>query len=229
MQDEAAVEAVNLLEPGSKTVVVDASTAFRTADGAGFFVCHMLLWADSLPRLCFAKRGNDSKYCRSVQSAPRPARKRSAPHGRGAPCVITMSCRCCGASSHRVGLWVPGTRTRPRRQGGGIETHRKPRVRAPRRRGRCWTAQAGAGALLLCIGVPLPDEPESRNARCAPPGSLLTFRRCYPTGFIGLTRPLVDAKLLPAGAGLVCHAISGYSGGGKALIKASTTLRPLVL
>jgi N-acetyl-gamma-glutamyl-phosphate reductase len=42
---------------------------------------------------------------------------------------------------------------------------------------------------------------------------------CYPTGFIALTRPLLDAGLLPPSAALVCHAISGYSGGGKALIK----------
>lgn len=42
---------------------------------------------------------------------------------------------------------------------------------------------------------------------------------CYPTGFIGLVRPLVDCGLLPAGTPLVVHAISGYSGGGKGLIE----------
>ena len=42
---------------------------------------------------------------------------------------------------------------------------------------------------------------------------------CYPTGFLALTRPLVDAGLLPADAALSVHAVSGYSGGGKALIK----------
>ena len=42
---------------------------------------------------------------------------------------------------------------------------------------------------------------------------------CYPTGFIALTRPLVDAGLLAPRTPLVCHAISGYSGGGKALSK----------
>jgi N-acetyl-gamma-glutamyl-phosphate reductase len=36
---------------------------------------------------------------------------------------------------------------------------------------------------------------------------------------IALTRPLVDAGLLPEGTGLVVHAVSGYSGGGKALMK----------
>jgi len=42
---------------------------------------------------------------------------------------------------------------------------------------------------------------------------------CYPTGFIGLTRPLVDAGLLPKGTPVTVNAISGYSGGGKALMK----------
>lgn len=41
---------------------------------------------------------------------------------------------------------------------------------------------------------------------------------CYPTGFIGLIRPLVDAAVLPKNAELVVHAVSGYSGGGKPLI-----------
>jgi len=41
---------------------------------------------------------------------------------------------------------------------------------------------------------------------------------CYPTGFIGLLAPLVRAGLLPADWPYTCHAISGYSGGGKALI-----------
>jgi len=42
---------------------------------------------------------------------------------------------------------------------------------------------------------------------------------CYPTGFIALTRPLVDAGLLPAEAALTVPAVSGYSGGGKGLIE----------
>lgn len=41
---------------------------------------------------------------------------------------------------------------------------------------------------------------------------------CYPTGFIGLTRPLTDAGLLPKGTALTVNAISGYSGGGKGLM-----------
>jgi N-acetyl-gamma-glutamyl-phosphate reductase len=41
---------------------------------------------------------------------------------------------------------------------------------------------------------------------------------CYPTGFIGLVRPLVDAGLVPPDFPLTVNAISGYSGGGKGLI-----------
>ena len=41
---------------------------------------------------------------------------------------------------------------------------------------------------------------------------------CYPTGFIGLMRPLVKAGLVPASYPVVVNAVSGYSGGGKAMI-----------
>jgi N-acetyl-gamma-glutamyl-phosphate reductase len=41
---------------------------------------------------------------------------------------------------------------------------------------------------------------------------------CYPTGFIALVRPLVDAGLIPADFPVTVNAISGYSGGGKGLI-----------
>lgn len=42
---------------------------------------------------------------------------------------------------------------------------------------------------------------------------------CYPTGFIALMAPLVRAGLLPVAWPYACHAVSGYSGGGKALIE----------
>jgi N-acetyl-gamma-glutamyl-phosphate reductase len=42
---------------------------------------------------------------------------------------------------------------------------------------------------------------------------------CYPTGAIGLIRPLVDAGLLPADYPVTINAVSGYSGGGKAMIQ----------
>ena len=51
-----------------------------------------------------------------------------------------------------------------------------------------------------------------RSKRIANPG-------CYPTGFIGLTRPLVDAGILQEGTPLTVNAISGYSGGGKGLME----------
>jgi N-acetyl-gamma-glutamyl-phosphate reductase len=51
----------------------------------------------------------------------------------------------------------------------------------------------------------------SKSKRISNPG-------CYPTGFIGLTRPLVEAGILPEGTPLTANAISGYTGGGKALI-----------
>ena len=53
----------------------------------------------------------------------------------------------------------------------------------------------------------------ARATRVANPG-------CYPTGGIGLIRPLVDAGLIPADYPIVINAVSGYSGGGKAMIQA---------
>ncbi|HEY7807820.1 MAG TPA: N-acetyl-gamma-glutamyl-phosphate reductase [Croceibacterium sp.] len=52
----------------------------------------------------------------------------------------------------------------------------------------------------------------ARAARVSNPG-------CYSTGFIALMAPLVSAGLLPAEWPYTCNAVSGYSGGGKALIE----------
>jgi len=41
---------------------------------------------------------------------------------------------------------------------------------------------------------------------------------CYPTGFIGLMRPLVKAGLVPSDYPVTINAVSGYSGGGKSMI-----------
>jgi N-acetyl-gamma-glutamyl-phosphate reductase len=41
---------------------------------------------------------------------------------------------------------------------------------------------------------------------------------CYSTGFIALVTPLVRAGLIPVDWPLTCNAVSGYSGGGKAMI-----------
>ena len=42
---------------------------------------------------------------------------------------------------------------------------------------------------------------------------------CYPTGAIALLRPLVEAGVIPADYGVTINAISGYSGGGRAMIE----------
>jgi len=41
---------------------------------------------------------------------------------------------------------------------------------------------------------------------------------CYPTGFIALTRPLVERGIIPRDWALSVNAVSGYSGGGKSMI-----------
>ena len=41
---------------------------------------------------------------------------------------------------------------------------------------------------------------------------------CYSTGFLSIARPLVRAGLVPADWPVLCNAVSGYSGGGKAMI-----------
>jgi N-acetyl-gamma-glutamyl-phosphate reductase len=48
---------------------------------------------------------------------------------------------------------------------------------------------------------------------------------CYPTGAIALIRPLVEAGLLPANHPVTVNAVSGYSGGGRAMIEAYETGR----
>ena len=41
---------------------------------------------------------------------------------------------------------------------------------------------------------------------------------CYPTGFIALVRPLVEADLIPRGWPISVNAASGYTGGGRRMI-----------
>lgn len=45
---------------------------------------------------------------------------------------------------------------------------------------------------------------------------------CYPTGFLAAVKPLIDAALLKPDALLSISAVSGYSGGGRALIEKYT-------
>jgi N-acetyl-gamma-glutamyl-phosphate reductase len=48
---------------------------------------------------------------------------------------------------------------------------------------------------------------------------------CYPTGAIGLIRPLVDAGIMPSDYPVAINAVSGYSGGGKSMIQEHETTR----
>ena len=61
----------------------------------------------------------------------------------------------------------------------------------------------------------LPGQPERIAAarKVSNPG-------CYPTGAIGLLRPLVEAGLVPRDYPIAINAVSGYSGGGRAMIAA---------
>ena len=57
------------------------------------------------------------------------------------------------------------------------------------------------------------------------PGKIATSRKvanpgCYPTGAIGLLRPLVQAGLVPPDYPITISAVSGYSGGGRSMIEA---------
>lgn len=65
-------------------------------------------------------------------------------------------------------------------------------------------------------GFPEMDEAQEAAVRAA---KRVTNPGCYPTGFVALVRPLVQAGLLPAAQPLTVHAISGYSGGGRGLIE----------
>ncbi len=55
------------------------------------------------------------------------------------------------------------------------------------------------------------EEKIKSSTRIAVPG-------CHASGFIALTYPLVKAGILPASASLTAHSLTGYSGGGKAMI-----------
>jgi N-acetyl-gamma-glutamyl-phosphate reductase len=60
-----------------------------------------------------------------------------------------------------------------------------------------------------------PDQPGriAMSRKVANPG-------CYPTGAIGLLRPLVQAGIVPPDYPITISAVSGYSGGGRSLIEA---------
>ena len=56
------------------------------------------------------------------------------------------------------------------------------------------------------------------HARTVAAASRVANPGCYPTGAIALIRPLRDARFLASNALLSISAVSGYTGGGKALI-----------
>jgi len=60
----------------------------------------------------------------------------------------------------------------------------------------------------------------TRNQRAVIKGArYVSNPGCYPTGFIGLVRPLTDANILPKNWPLSVNAVSGYSGGGRKMIE----------
>ncbi|MFY3384350.1 N-acetyl-gamma-glutamyl-phosphate reductase [Paracidovorax sp. MALMAid1276] len=75
----------------------------------------------------------------------------------------------------------------------------------------------------------LPEMEAAQSARIAA-ARRVTNPGCYPTGAIALLRPLVQAGLVPPDHGVVIHAVSGYSGGGRAQVQAhegpQSTLAP---
>ena len=81
----------------------------------------------------------------------------------------------------------------------------------------CLPDAAAREAVSLCYGFPELSEKHRENIhnskRVAVPG-------CYASGFISLCYPLVKAGVLPEDYPVTCHAVSGYSGGGKKMIAA---------
>ncbi len=96
-----------------------------------------------------------------------------------------------------------------------------------------------AAAMVESLGVSGPKLLDASTAHRVAPGWVYGFaelsaaqgaeiavsRRvanpgCYPTGAIALLRPLVDAGLLVPDHDISINAVSGYSGGGKAMIEA---------
>ncbi len=61
-------------------------------------------------------------------------------------------------------------------------------------------------------------EYEPGNYEAIAASKRVTNPGCYATGFLALVRPLIVAGLLPVDAALSVNAVSGYSGGGKAMI-----------
>lgn len=58
----------------------------------------------------------------------------------------------------------------------------------------------------------------SSFAQAVKTGKRIAVPGCHASGFIALVQPLIHAGLLAKDALLTCHSITGYSGGGKAMI-----------
>jgi N-acetyl-gamma-glutamyl-phosphate reductase len=66
-------------------------------------------------------------------------------------------------------------------------------------------------------------ELEAKQAQAVANAAKIANPGCYPTGGIALLRPLVDAGLMRSDYPVTVNAVSGYSGGGKAMIEAFDT------
>ncbi len=64
-----------------------------------------------------------------------------------------------------------------------------------------------------------PEMARDQTGRIAAAGKVAN-PGCYPTGAIGLLRPLVEAGLIARDYPISINAVSGYSGGGKSMIEA---------
>jgi N-acetyl-gamma-glutamyl-phosphate reductase len=62
-------------------------------------------------------------------------------------------------------------------------------------------------------------EMEPEQAQRIASAQRVTNPGCYPTGAVGLLRPLLQAGLLPRDYPIGIHAVSGYSGGGRARLE----------
>lgn len=94
------------------------------------------------------------------------------------------------------------------------------------RESAAWAAEDGARLLdastahRVAAGwtYGLPELCPEQRARIAG-GDLVSNPGCYPTAYLLLVRPLIDAQLLDPDAPLAIHALSGYSGGGRQMIE----------
>lgn len=72
-------------------------------------------------------------------------------------------------------------------------------------------------------GFPELDRDQSERIRSS---DRVSNPGCYPTGGIGLTRPLIQAGWMPSDYPLVVQGFSGYSGGGRQMIEAYEATDP---